>query len=222
MVPVTAEKMAEIDEKARVFFGLKQEDLMERAGLSVAETLISESYRYNPQNIIVLSGKGNNGGDGFVSARRLFSVFGTKVVLYSAPERDIRPGSALSNFHRAKASGIKISALGEALKDNSAFNGNTAVIDAIFGTGYKDAMSGVFGKIADMVNKSGARVYSVDVPSGLNATTGEVLGSCFRADRTITFGLPKTGFYSGRGPEFCGKIDVVDIGFPKELLKDFM
>lgn len=223
MVPVSAEKMAEIDEKARTDYGISQEYLMERAGSSVADTILKDVPAEKIENIFVVCGKGNNGGDGFVAARHLFGKLSRKVSIYIPDSRQIKAGAALENFKKTAALGIRTDIISSVLRDISAAPSGLVIVDALLGTGSRGAMEGEYGDIADKVNSLvGVKVYSVDVPSGLDATTGKISGKCFKAFKTITFGLPKTGFYLLSGPEFCGDIEVVDIGFPKELLQGFL
>lgn len=222
MKPVSAEKMAKIDEKARTDYGISQEYLMERAGSSVADTILKDVPAEKIENIFVLCGKGNNGGDGFVAARHLFGKLSRKIRIYIPDSRQIKVGAALENFKKAAALGIRTDVISSVLRDLSASPSGLVIVDALLGTGSIGAMEGEYGYIADKINSLGVKVYSVDIPSGLDATTGKIQGKCFRAFKTITFGLPKTGFYLLSGPEFCGDIEVVDIGFPKELLRDFL
>ena len=88
-----------------------------------------------------------------------------------------------------------------------------------FGTGFKGSPDGIYANAIDNINDSGVRILSVDVPSGLNATTGEYTGSCIKATKTVTFGAPKTGFYKAGGPVNSGVIIVKNIGFPESLLE---
>jgi hydroxyethylthiazole kinase-like uncharacterized protein yjeF len=222
VVPVSAEKMAEIDLMAQTEYGISQEVLMEKAGMAVADAVLSDISDQQDRDIVILCGKGNNGGDGFVAARHLFSKVGGKVKLYAHEAENIREGAALANFKRAVNSGITVNSLSSVLGRLEGSVTELVVVDALLGTACRGAMTGAYGDIAEKVNSSGARVYSVDVPSGLNATSGEVMGKCFNAFRTITFGLPKTGFYRGRGPEICGEIIIADIGFPEALVKEFL
>ena len=220
--PVSAEKMAEIDQRAQKEYGISQEVLMEKAGMAVADAVLSDMFHQKDQDILILCGKGNNGGDGFVAARHLFKKAGARVTLYAPEVDDIHRGAALANFKKAVTLGITMDRLSSVLGRLDGGVTETVIVDALLGTACRGAMTGLYGEIAEKVNSSGARVYSVDVPSGLNATTGEVIGKCFNACKTITFGLPKTGFYSGTGPKACGEIVVADIGFPEELLKKFL
>ncbi len=218
MIPVSAEKMAEIDERARSEFGIKQSYLMERAGIAVAEAVLSAMDPSRMAGISVLCGTGNNGGDGFVAARHLKGRFQGDLLLFAPPEQKVRPGAALQNFKKTVSEGIAVNDLAAFLENPS----DHLLVDALLGTGFSGAMTGLYADIAEKANLSGAEIYSVDVPSGLNATTGDVPGECFKARSTVTFGLPKTGFYSGKGPRMCGEIIVADIGFPKKLIEDFL
>ena len=222
VVPVSAEKMAEIDLRAQTEYGISQEALMEKAGMAVADVVMSDISCQKDQDVLILCGKGNNGGDGFVAARHLFSGLGERVTLYATELDDIREGAALENFKRAVSLGITMDRLSSVLGRLDGGVMELVIVDALLGTACRGAMTGEYGEIACKVNSSGARVYSVDVPSGLNATTGEVMGKCFNARKTITFGLPKTGFYRGRGPKVCGEIIIADIGFPEDLVKEFL
>ena len=222
MVPVSAEKMAEIDERAQKEYGIRQEDLMERAGIAVANAILTDIPCREQKEILVICGKGNNGGDGLVAARRLFAEAGGKVRLYAPEAREIKEGAAFENLKKAVSMGMTSRELSSVLADIPGFWGQAVVVDALLGTGYRGAMTGIYGDIARKVNSLGLKVYSVDVPSGLDATTGEILGDCFKAFRTITFGLPKTGFYRRKGPDVCGDIEIADIGFPKGLLEEFL
>jgi hydroxyethylthiazole kinase-like uncharacterized protein yjeF len=219
---VSAEKMAEIDEAARTEFGISQLDLMEQAGTAVAEAVKRDVPLGTQADILVVCGKGNNGGDGFVAARHLFEYFG-KNLRFCAPDAgDIREGAARENFNRLISLGLPSMDLFSVLSAITERSRDLIVVDALLGTGFRGSMTGLYGDIAEQACCSGARVYSADIPSGLDATTGKVRGKCFRAFKTITFGLTKSGFYTEMGPEVCGDIEVADIGFPKDLLERFL
>lgn len=221
MIPVSAETMSEIDRLAREEYGISQEYLMERAGSAVASTILHDNQTQKFSDVLVLCGKGNNGGDGFVTARLLYPEFGNRLRLYIPEPGSIKVGSSLMNFNRTQSIGIIPKELSSGLRELSDISKDTLVVDALLGTGYHGAMVGEFGDIAEQVNSLGLRVYSVDLPSGLDATTGDVLGKCFLAFKTITFALPKCGFYRGRGPSVCGEITIADIGIPEKLVKKF-
>jgi len=96
------------------------------------------------------------------------------------------------------------------------------VVDAIFGTGLSRDVGEPYKIIIEKINASGKPVLSVDVPSGLDATTGEILGTCIKATKTVTFTLPKTGFVKSDGPKVTGEVIVRDISIPKPLLREIM
>lgn len=219
MKTVTALQMAEIDRRAQEEYGVSQDELMESAGKSVFEEMCSDLGPLEGKNIAILCGKGNNGGDGFVIARYLSDESPGGITVYSEKEEKIKEGSARDNFIRMREAGVPVKRAEDFHLPEG--GGLSAFVDSLFGTGFQGKLPEVYAEIAGRVNSSGVKVYSVDVPSGLNATTGEVQGECFRASKTITFGLAKKGFYEDKGPEYCGEVVVKKIGFPEELLEEY-
>lgn len=212
--------MAEIDKKAQEEYGLPQDVLMENAGRCAFDVIIDEASSIEGERIVIFCGRGNNGGDGFVVARLLFLKSPVSLTVYAPQESLIRRGSAYDNF-------IKIRDLGVDIKPISMFGAQdienaTLAVDAVFGTGFKGQLPEGLREVSRCVNSKDIKLYAVDVPSGLNATTGEAAIDCFKAHKTITFGLPKAGFYQNDGPGVCGEILVKDIGFPPELLAPYM
>lgn len=175
------------------------EILMERAGLGVALAAVDMGVGYGSR-VAVLAGAGNNGGDGYVAARYL-QRRGAQVTVYALgyPRGDYSPARLASI--RAVAAGVKV-------VDFAGPEPVDLVIDALFGVGFR-------GELPTAVLpwlEHDAPVLSIDVPSGLSALSGEVAGSGFFADATITFHALKPGHLIGEGPERCGVIDVVNIG----------
>ncbi len=218
---VTADIMAEIDERAQDEYGVSQELLMEHAGRSVAETLLSDSSDIKNENILIFCGKGNNGGDGFVLARHLAEAGNNNIMIYVIDIENIKNGAACDNFLKIKEMGLDIRSLHDFEVMSKEVLKVTIVVDSIFGTGFKGELPDEITLIWEYFNAIDIKRYAVDVPSGLNASTGEASKSCFRANRTISFGLPKKGFYLNDGPKVCGEVVVVDIGLPKELLAQY-
>lgn len=217
MKAVTAEIMAEIDRRAQDEYGITQARLMENAGLAVAEAVIARHPRLEDQKIEILCGKGNNGGDGFVVARYLAEMTAACLSVFCIDTGNVRKGAASDNLKAMSALGIEPKPITEFIRNT--FSGDpTIVIDAIFGTGFRGELPDVCGEAAEKVKKSCGVLYAVDIPSGLDATTGEASDPCFSATLTVTFGLAKQGFYLKDGPAVCGEIVVADIGFPEELL----
>jgi len=217
MKAVTAEIMAEIDRAAQEEYGIPQAVLMENAGRAVAEAVIARHPRLEGLEIAVLCGKGNNGGDGFAAARCLAEKTTARLSVFCIDAENVRQGAARDNFKTMSALGIETKPLTEFIRNT--FPGTPAiVIDAIFGTGFRGELPDVCGAAAEKVKEAAMALYAVDIPSGLDATTGEASEPCFSAALTVTFGLPKQGFYLQDGPSVCGEVAVANIGFPEELL----
>ncbi|HAK93769.1 MAG TPA: NAD(P)H-hydrate epimerase [Planctomycetes bacterium] len=195
--------------------------LMENAGggaaALLAERLASGQWR---TPVLVLSGPGNNGGDGFVIARHLCNMGHAASVILLGREEKLAPGSdARVNLDAARGTGVPVRVEREfspALKD--AICGAGCIVDAVFGTGLDRLVDGFLISVFSAVNRSGAPVLAVDIPSGLHAETGAVLGIAVRAALTATFAAAKPGLVRGQGPEYCGEVAVVPISIPRALL----
>ena len=186
--------------------GVPGEVLMESAGRAVVErvlTLVDAGGR-----VVVCCGSGNNGGDGFVVARHL-RLLGVPVSIAFVGSRERLAGDALRNAQRAERHGVP-----EAAADWSAGPGDV-VVDALFGTGLARPLAGEaaesVARIAD-ARRAGARVVAVDLPSGLDADTGQVLGVAVAADWTLAIGLPKLGLALEPGRSLAGVVEVARIG----------
>ncbi|MBM3253330.1 MAG: NAD(P)H-hydrate epimerase [Candidatus Omnitrophica bacterium] len=220
MRSITTNQMKQIDKKAQGVYGIPGIILMENAGINIAYQAI-EMLKNKPKKICIFCGKGNNGGDGFVAGRHLFNEdFKIKVFLVGE-YREVRK-EARVNLNILLKMGIEIYELSNFfnrifIKKNLAHT--SLIIDAIFGTGLKGKMPYATSEIIDMINLSKRPVLSVDIPSGLDADTGEILGGCIKATKTITFGLPKKGFFKGKGPLYTGRVIISKIGIPQVLLK---
>jgi ADP-dependent NAD(P)H-hydrate dehydratase / NAD(P)H-hydrate epimerase len=211
---VTAEEMREIDRQTIAGYGISGVILMERAGLAVG-TKIKEIY--GRKKIIVISGPGNNGGDGLVVARNLHNEgWEVKVFLTSNPE-DLK-GDALSRYETAMRFGLSIHPAEELTHNPSVFARHALIVDAIFGTGLSKPVAGRVSKVIRLINDSELPVISVDIPSGVSSDSGQIMGDAVKADHTVTFGLPKRGHFVYPGAGLTGRLFVEDIGFPRELL----
>ncbi len=198
MKPVlTAAQAAALDEASTETVQV----LMERAGLGVALAAVDMGIGYGSQ-VVVLAGPGNNGGDGYVAARYLRERgVAVRVLALAEP----RSTGAKWAADLARSAGVPIRPW-EA--DPVPVD---LVVDALFGAGFR----GNLPEAAISWAKFAGRVLSVDVPSGLNATDGTSAGSCFRAERTVTFQAKKVGHFVGLGPDVCGVVNVVAIGLPQ-------
>ncbi len=210
--------MRQIDEKAIRVFGIPSLLLMENAGAACAFEAFRLAGRNNP---VIFAGKGNNGGDGFVAARHLANRGLKPVVFYFQRPAEMKP-DPLVNFRileKMKVSLIDCSVKLPAQSIKSTLKSAGVVVDALFGTGLSKPLVEPFSTVVAWINASRRRVVAVDIPSGMNADTGEVMGVCVRADLTVTLGLPKKGFLNRKAKVFTGRVKVADISIPGILLK---
>ena len=219
---VTAQQMAEIDSRAQKEYGIPQSSLMESAGRAVADVILEDTPSITSEKILIVCGRGNNGGDGFVVARILAERSPRRLTVFASSPETIKQGSAFDNFKAAREAGIEIYPVEKFASEVSGADGYTISVDALFGTGFKGEMPEEYASLGRMLNSSNMKRYAVDIPSGLDSTTGAAAENCFKADKTITFGLPKKGFYIEKGPDLSGEIIVKRIGFPPELLREYL
>jgi ADP-dependent NAD(P)H-hydrate dehydratase / NAD(P)H-hydrate epimerase len=175
-------------------------ELMERAGTAVANEILT---RYaGAQRVCVWCGPGANGGDGFVAARRLRQGGKEVEIVLVGSEAKVE-GDAAENLRRAKELGIRFVETGRSAE---------VLVDALFGTGFRGTPRSEAAAAIEDLNAIEAPVVSVDVPSGVNASTGEVEGAAVRAERTLTFHGRKVGLSVAPGLFHAGEVEVVDIG----------
>ena len=215
---MTASEMRGLDERATKEFGIPSLLLMENAGRGIAELIFNLR---TARRVSILCGKGNNGGDGFVIARHLVNRGILVKVILCAPSEEIK-GDAKLNFDivsKMKIPHQEISGSIEEARLAADFQNADLIVDAIFGVGLSAPLEKSFAKIVTLLNHSGRDVLAVDIPSGLHADTGEVLGVACVSRMTATLGLPKKGLFAGEGPKHAGRVLVIDIGLPREILK---
>ncbi|MDD3119378.1 MAG: NAD(P)H-hydrate dehydratase [Victivallales bacterium] len=213
---VTALQMRDFDRKT-IAAGTPGAVLMERAGARATTHIIYFARQLDPvqaQRYVILTGKGNNGGDGYVCARYLRQQTALPVVIYSACDPAVLQGDAARNAGTLP-DGVTVSYKPE-LRDAD-FQRGDILIDGLLGTGCRGRLKPPFEQWIPVINRSGRPVIALDIPSGLNGDDGSVGSDAVRADLTITIGLPKTGLYLGHGPEYCGRLRLVDIGLPAAL-----
>jgi NAD(P)H-hydrate epimerase len=191
---------------------------MENAGCAAYEVM-SREIGIAGKRFAVVCGIGNNGGDGLVVARKLFSS-GTDVTVFIAGDASKLKGSALKNYTIVTKMNIPVRILDSANLFFSEIGRFDVIVDGLFGTGLSRAVEGPMLDLIRLVNDSKANVVSLDIPSGINGDTGLVMGDAVRADLTIAFGLPKLGnlLYPGFG--YCGRLFVSHISFPAALYAD--
>jgi hydroxyethylthiazole kinase-like uncharacterized protein yjeF len=213
--------MKDLDRRTIQERGIPGIDLMESAGKGAAELLV----RYFPQaregEVAVMAGRGNNGGDGFVIARYLKNWgIRTKVYLF-ASIKDVS-GDALTNLQVWLKMGgdlMEVPSNGNFARVKKEVSITCLIVDAIFGTGLNAAVKGFLKEVISFINALPQPVVAVDIPSGLDATEGKVLGDAVQADLTVTFGLAKIGQVVEPGANYVGTLEVVDIGIPQDLVE---
>ncbi|MFH1454677.1 MAG: NAD(P)H-hydrate dehydratase [Armatimonadota bacterium] len=222
MKAVTAEKMRDIDFVTINERKVESTILMEKAGSAVYNFIIKNVKDINKKKVLIVAGSGNNGGDALVTARLLLAHDITvRVFITGMPEKLSKDNSINYNF--LLKIGIKpefinspkdLHDLEEAVKDSD------LIIDGIFGTGLNKTVKGIYLKVIEIIIKYDKEVVSVDMPSGICADTGRILGNAVMADYTVTFGLPKMGHFLSDGLLHRGKLAIENIGFTKDLLSD--
>jgi NAD(P)H-hydrate epimerase len=209
------DEMKDLDGRATKEFGISEDLLMENAGQAVY-FVISQELGIKGNKFIVFCGGGNNGGDGLVVARKIHSNGGEVKVFLLDDEAKFK-GAARKNFEILSRMPIEMSRVRPIDSVIPELFDCDAVVDAIFGTGLVRKVGGIYKGVIQLINESQSTVFSVDIPSGINGDTGEVMGVAVEADYTVTFGLPKLGNMLYRGHQHCGKLYVSHISFPPAL-----
>ena len=200
--------------------GIEHIKLMEIAGSAVAR-FIYDKYGINGKNIAIVCGRGNNGGDGFACAKKLYNG-GANVVMLLASGHP-KTNDAIDLLGRGERAGINhISYAVESEREAfiRCLNNSDIIVDAIFGTGLKDKPDETTSQVIDLINLSAAKVISIDIASGVCADTGEVPGACVRASYTVTFTTQKPGHVVYPGAEFCGKVLTASIGIDEAKVEE--
>lgn len=197
-----APQMRATDRWAIDELGIPSLDLMERAGEGLAR-IVAETAPEGP--VVVVCGPGNNGGDGFVAARLLHDA-GRDVTVLGVVGADAYTGDALANLRRLP---VELRAF-----DPAALAGAAVAVDALLGTGVKGAPRPPADAAVAALNALDAPVVAADVPSGVDASTGEVAGEAVRAVATATFAAAKPGLWVHPGKAHAGRVEVIDIGIP--------
>jgi hydroxyethylthiazole kinase-like uncharacterized protein yjeF len=231
---LTAAEMREVDRLTTERYGIPGLSLMENAGKGVADFMFARFRRLEAKRIVVLCGKGNNGGDGFVAARRLKETGATPIVILVAGQDEMH-GDAAANRERWRKTGGEVRLVRTPSDWQGARPGVASadfVVDALLGTGVSGPVEGLLREVIEEVNRRGADkiVIAVDIPSGLSADTGEISGNAsgppdtaskiIAADYTVTFTAPKQGMFLGNARAYVGQLAVREIGSPPELVEE--
>jgi NAD(P)H-hydrate epimerase len=204
---ITAEQMREVDRIAVEDFGLGILQMMENAGRNLAGNVMEMLDRARG-TVTILAGAGGNGGGGLCCARHLHNR-GFEVNLILDRETAALRGAAADQLNILQAAGLRPA---DPSLAEDAIRRADVVIDALIGYSLRGAPRGRAAELIELCNQNARQVLSLDVPSGLNATTGETPGVVVRSDRTLTLALPKTGLRS-----LSGELCVADIGIPPEV-----
>ncbi|MBQ9975953.1 MAG: NAD(P)H-hydrate epimerase [Clostridia bacterium] len=201
-----SEDIKTLDKLASEKYGIPVSELMENAGRAIYEEIKSA---FSNNKFAVFCGKGNNGGDGFVVAR-LLSADGCDVKVYLACDESGISDTAKIAFDRLKSENVEI------LRVSDEVDSDVVIIDALLGISVSGAPRGNIKLAIDRIASMSNTVISVDIPSGLSADDGSVVGSVVKADYTYTLALDKVGLNTESGKALCGVKKVLDIGIPTE------
>lgn len=220
MEVLTGEQMRRVDRRAIEAWGIPSLQMMESAGRGVAVAVLEDFRAAASEGVVVLCGKGNNGGDGLVAARHLARLGVTPRVLLFGTAADLR-GDVAHNLLAARNSGLVV----EEIPDEASWTqvrgvltGPIVVIDALLGTGVRGGPRGIVSQVIRDVNESAADVASIDLPSGIDADSTKVIGPAIGADRTYTLCRPKLPLVVEPAALHAGRWTVIPIGIPDDAV----
>jgi hydroxyethylthiazole kinase-like uncharacterized protein yjeF len=220
MYLVTAAEMRQLDLLATTEVGIPSLLLMENAGRSISESILTRLGELEAPCVVILVGPGNNGGDGSVIARHLLQAGADVSVILCADRARIK-GDAKTNLDIVEKLGIPITALIDASHvpaAESVLERAEVLVDALLGLGLESELRGPCRLGVEVSAFVDAYRVAVDIPTGIHADTGQVMGDAFLADLTVSCGLPKHGNLHFPGAGYSGEMEVVDIGIPSHIL----
>ena len=220
MLVVTAAQMREMDRLTIQEFGVPSLELMERAGEGIARAILQRFSKAAKKGVLVVAGKGNNGGDGFVVARLLKQKSIPCEVALLARHGELSADAAhnLRAFLKRKGKVVEIGTKGLAPLSRR-ISKSGLLVDAILGTGVKSEVTGLFGEAITLMNASGLPIVAVDIPSGLDTDRGTALGVAIQAELTVALGYPKLGEVIYPGLSYVGELAVSDIGIDSRAVE---
>ena len=210
-------EMRALDREAIEGFGIAEELLMENAG-EAACAVLGREVGVAGKSFVIVCGVGNNGGDGFVVARRLHAAEAVLKVVVIGDENRLC-GAALKNRQILSRLPVKVEALKDINHPTADLAACDVVVDALLGTGLSRPVAGLQHEVIERINGSGKTVLSLDIPSGVHGDTGAVLGVAVQAGLTVTFGLPKRGNLLWPGFGHCGRLYVSPLSFPPSMIE---
>ncbi len=219
--PMTRDQIREVDRAAIEDIGIPGVVLMENAARGTTEAILDLLDDPAASRVAVVCGAGNNGGDGFAIARHLHNARVDVTVFLTVPADKLK-GDAETNYGIVERMGIAIHGVQDQadLEPHADAIGQAdVVVDAMLGTGFSGEVRSPMDEIIRRLNDlSGPKIVAVDVPSGLDCDAGEPTNATVRADLTVTFVAPKSGFEQSAAKPYLGRVTVVDIGAPRELI----
>jgi ADP-dependent NAD(P)H-hydrate dehydratase / NAD(P)H-hydrate epimerase len=221
MILISAAQSRDLDRLSQQKYGVDSYVLMTNAGEAVAHSIQRHWQQELARGVLVVAGKGNNGGDGIVAARRLHETGQRVRAVLLARRSDQKGDAARATDDFAALGGVIAEVIDEAGLD-AALRAEPAgvIVDALFGTGLNAEVGGLPRRAIQVINGSNLPVVAVDIASGINSDTGAIMGAAVRASATVTFGFAKYGHVSYPGAEFCGCLEIAEIGFPPEAISE--
>jgi NAD(P)H-hydrate epimerase len=217
MILLDSAESRELDRLSQTTYGIPSYQLMTRAGEAVAAAVVAHFRTAAAAGVAVVTGKGNNGGDGFVAALKLRAGGIAVRVLLLTRIADLKGDAARACADYVAAGGSVIETA-DPVALESIHSG--VVIDAILGTGLNAEVRDDLRVMIEAINRLGAPVVAVDIASGVSADSGAVMGDAVRAGLTVTFGYARYGHVSYPGADFCGRLEIADIGFAPRAITD--
>lgn len=211
MFILSANEMRNIDKRTTNEYGIPGIQLMENAACAVVTQTEKTFGALFGKSVLVVCGKGNNGGDGFAAARLMADKGAVVEVVLCCREDEIK-GDAKTMLERL-SDNINFISLCEADKKKYDF-----VLDGVFGTGFCGTIQGEYKKGIDVINRAADKIIAIDIPSGVNGNTGAAANVWVKADLTVTFCGEKLGHRIHPGKDACGKVIVADIGIPEQAV----
>ena len=219
---LTSKQMQGVDKKAIEKLGIIGPILMENAGIQITNEILKKFPQIQDERVVIVAGKGNNGGDGFVVARHLFNRGCQLVVLLLASKKELK-GDAALNAGIAGKIGITIKEITSARHwgaNKKILSKATVVVDAIFGMGLANPARGLYATVIQGINKSKSFKVAVDIPSGLLSDTFAIIGPCVKADLTVSLAAAKVAHVFPPAEDYVGELKIGDISVPPYLFED--
>ncbi|OSS41281.1 NAD(P)HX epimerase / NAD(P)HX dehydratase [Desulfurella amilsii] len=217
----TSSQMKELDAKSIKEFNIPDIVLMENASRGAFELIKKHFGKLEGIKVSVFAGLGNNGGDAMALAKHLYNAGANVLVNLAANPQKLNPSPKI-NYEILRSMNVEIAIINNVDDINDVFLAHSLIIiDGLFGIGLSRNIEGLFYDIVAKINNSNAYKVSLDIPSGINADTAECLGIAVKADLTVTFALAKPGHFLYPGRDYCGRLEIVDISTPKNLIYEF-